>query len=109
MNRILRSQLSRNPRDLAVFDTTTGSSFGRTRRLKLFLSSIMLVITSVLSAQVSNYVFSTGTGTTLASMTGSTSLVASAQDDGVSAVTNIGFTFNFNGTSYTQFSATPMD
>jgi hypothetical protein len=31
MNRILRSQLPPNPRDLAVFDTTTGSSPGRTR------------------------------------------------------------------------------
>ncbi|MFM7769903.1 MAG: hypothetical protein ACKO8Q_05035, partial [Bacteroidota bacterium] len=30
MNRFLRSQYPPNPRDLAVFDTTTGSSSGRT-------------------------------------------------------------------------------
>ena len=37
-------------------------------------------------------------------MTGSTQLVASGQDDGVSVVTNIGFTFTYAGTAYTQFS-----
>ncbi|QBZ99006.1 Ig-like domain-containing protein [Flavobacterium sangjuense] len=42
---------------------------------------------------------------TLDPMTGSTQLLASALDDTASAVTPIGFTFNFAGTNYTQFSA----
>ena len=58
-----------------------------------------------INAQVSSYSFSAGTTGTLDPMTGSTQLVASGSDDGVSAVTNIGFTFNYAGVSYTQFSA----
>ena len=58
-----------------------------------------------INAQVSSYSFSAGTAGTLDPMTGSTQLVGSASDDGASAVTNIGFTFNYAGVSYTQFSA----
>ncbi|OYQ37242.1 hypothetical protein CHU92_08615 [Flavobacterium cyanobacteriorum] len=54
---------------------------------------------------VSGYSFATGTSGTLDPMSGSAQLVASASDDGVSAVTSIGFTFNYAGTNYTQFSA----
>ena len=32
-------------------------------------------------------------------------LVPSASDDGASVLTNIGFSFNFGGTNYTQFGA----
>ena len=57
-----------------------------------------LVLTFLLSlvrvgdvwGQVNLYTFSTGSGANLASMTGSTSLIGSGIDDGVSAVTNIG-------------------
>jgi subtilisin-like proprotein convertase family protein len=56
------------------------------------------------NAQVSSYSFTTGTGATLDAMSGSTQLVAAGSDDDVSAVTNIGFTFSFNSTNYTQFS-----
>ncbi len=38
-------------------------------------------------------------------MTGSTQLIGTGSDDGASPVTNIGFTFNYAGTNYTQFSA----
>ena len=58
-----------------------------------------------INAQVSSYSFSAGTAGTLDPMTGSTQLVGSASDDGASAVTNIGFTFNYAGVNYTQFSA----
>ena len=49
MNRILRSQLPKNPRDLAVFDTTTGSSSGRTRGgvMKGFLTFIILFLGAI--------------------------------------------------------------
>lgn len=68
---------------------------------------LMFTLGSVgnLSAQVNFYGFSAGTGGVLQDMTGSTQLIGSASDDGVSAVTGIGFTFNYAGTNYTQFSA----
>ncbi len=50
------------------------------------------------------YSFSTDTNGTLDSMTGSTQLIGSSSDDGASSVTPIGFSFTFNGVSYTQFS-----
>ena len=50
------------------------------------------------------YTFGTSTGASLTTMTGSTPLVASGQDINASALTNIGFTFNYCGTNYTQFS-----
>jgi len=60
MNRILRSQLPSNPWDLAVFDTTTGSSPGRSRGSSLFqrgLTLLTVVLFSVVgllsTAQVS--------------------------------------------------------
>jgi hypothetical protein len=46
----------------------------------------------------------TVTTATLEDMTGSTQLVASGQDDTVSAVTSIGFDFWFDGVRYSQFS-----
>jgi len=52
MNRILRSQLPPNPRDLAVFDTTTGSSPGRTRWSNFSLWGIAIIM--VLSSFVAN-------------------------------------------------------
>ncbi len=56
------------------------------------------------SAQTVNlYSFSSGTGTTLDPMTGATTLIGNNQDDAASAVTNIGFNFVYEGTTYTQF------
>ena len=55
--------------------------------------------------QAASYTYSTASGTSLKSMTGATSIVAAAQDFTSSVATNIGFTFNFGGTNYTQFSA----
>jgi hypothetical protein len=52
-----------------------------------------------------SYTFNYQTGYTLQNMTGATSIVASGSDVVASAVTNIGFPFNFGGTNYTQFSA----
>lgn len=52
------------------------------------------------------YDFSTGTSASLEDMsTGATQIIAAAQGDVASAVTNIGFTFRFAGVDYTQFSA----
>ena len=62
----------------------------------------------------SQYGFSTGNTASLAldrnsntvnMGTGTTQLIGSSVDDQASSVTNIGFTFRFNGTDYTQFTA----
>jgi len=113
MNRILRSQLPPNPRDLAVFDTTTGSSPGRTRGgfLKKFgapiLSLLFVLMLSVTGygQLLSNYAFTSSAGTYTA-ISGGTQAVAGNTDTGNSGGTalGIGFSFVFNGTTYTQFS-----
>jgi hypothetical protein len=72
--------------------------------LPLVLGIFLVLSGSKAFAQLSTYTFGTTTTGTLSSMTGSTSLVGSNSDDGVSAVTNIGFTFSFNGVAHTQFS-----
>ncbi len=66
----------------------------------------LLFFSHLLRSQTTGvYFFTTGTGGSLTTMTGSTQLVAAATDDGASSVTNIGFTFTYGGcTNYTQFS-----
>lgn len=66
---------------------------------------VILFFSSSVQAAVSPYSFSTLTGVSLE--TGSfTNLLGTSMDDDASALTNIGFTFTYNGTNYTQFSAT---
>jgi hypothetical protein len=112
MNRILRSQLPPNPRDLAVFDTTTGSSPGRTRGGFLkkfgipFLSMLFVLMFSVTGfGQLSNYAFNSAAGT-YTPIVGGTQAVAGGVDSGNSGGTplGIGFSFVYNGITYTQFS-----
>ena len=57
MNRILRSQLPPNPKDLAVFDTTTGSSPERTRwsNFSKWGVAIMIVLSSFMANAQMNY------------------------------------------------------
>ena len=65
-----------------------------------------LVLTAAgLPQTVAGYQFSTATGATLDAMAGASQLVGPAQDDGISSLTNIGFTFKYGGVNYTQFSA----
>ncbi len=57
---------------------------------------------------VNAYNFSAGTGTTLDPMTGATTVIGSGVDDTPTAApANIGFDFNFNGVTYTQYSVSP--
>ena len=59
----------------------------------------------VVQAQTVNlYSFSSGSGASLDPMSGASTLLGSSQDDAASAVTNIDFAFNYEGTNYTQFS-----
>lgn len=53
------------------------------------------------------YTFAASTGATLDPMTGATTIGSGPNDDTPYAASNIGFTFNYNGTNFTQFSASP--
>lgn len=68
------------------------------------LMACLLLIFTAAWAGVDDYIFSQYGGTYTA-ITGGTQIIASGQDDTVSGLTNIGFTFKFNGTDFTQFSA----
>jgi hypothetical protein len=91
---------TRASRSLINYDSR--NSFG----LYSFKAALVFLffVSSVQGQTVAQYAFGTGTGGTLNAMTGSTQLVASAQDDTASSVTSIGFTFTYAGTAYTQFS-----
>ena len=98
---------------------------GQKPLFRFFGGMIMLLFATIVSfsslkaqtisatASTANFSFATGTNASLAldfnsnavDMTsGTTSLVASATDNGASAVTNIGFNFPFGGDNWTQFS-----
>lgn len=76
---------------------------------KEILFSLVLLscsLSSFAQTPVNTYSFTTTTTAVLDDVTSPTgSLVSSGSDDVASAVTNIGFTFNYAGTNYTQFSA----
>lgn len=66
---------------------------------------IFLSFSTIAYSQVNGYSFATSTGVALEDMSsGTTQLIAGGIDDGVSTITNLGFTFYYNCTSYTQFS-----
>ncbi|MEO8406696.1 MAG: hypothetical protein ABI480_18935, partial [Chitinophagaceae bacterium] len=75
---------------------------------KLFFSVAFISLlfnASIVRAQISSYSFSTSTGNAME--TGVfTNLLGTDLDDDVSSVTDIGFTFKFGGTDYTDFSVT---
>ena len=74
---------------------------------RVVLLALLMISASIFpsKAQVNTYTFSTATGTVLEDVSSFTGfLISSASDDVASSVTNIGFTFNYAGTSYTQFS-----
>ena len=74
-------------------------------KLKLFLLILLSLSFNTADALLSSYGLSAPTAT-LDPMSGGTitTLIAANQNDLASAVTAIGFTFTFNGVSYTQFS-----
>ncbi|MBP6641756.1 MAG: hypothetical protein KA186_01615, partial [Flavobacteriales bacterium] len=69
----------------------------------LTLVSAML-LTNATAQNVSLYSFSATGGATLDAMSGASVILGSNQDDTPSAVTGIGFNFNYEGTNYTDFS-----
>ena len=72
-------------------------------RFLLFLILFSCTLTSSRAA-LSSYGFSIATGVALDDSTSAIQLIATAQDNTSSVVTNIGFNFILNGTTYTQFS-----
>ncbi|MBS1937210.1 MAG: hypothetical protein JSS84_05300, partial [Bacteroidetes bacterium] len=83
-------------------DSETKIHRGRWRRGLLALACGAMLSTAF-AQTVNLYSFSTGSGS-LDPMSGASTLIGSGQDDAASAVTNIGFSFNYEGTNYTQFS-----
>lgn len=81
-------------------------SFSFIRQLRFSgLLLLLLMNASISQAQVNGYTFTSTTGNTLESG-GFTNLMGTFLDDDVSATTNIGFTFRYAGTDYTNFSVT---
>ena len=76
--------------------------------MKKFLFLTLMLATLGLSGfaqSLSDYVMATGTDATKwIQLTDTTNIIVGTGDSKASAVTNIGFTFNFAGTDYTQFS-----
>lgn len=69
-----------------------------------FFVIIFCLLSKILFSQTANnYAVSTGTGGTIRAP-GWTQIIGNCQDDGVSAVQSIGFTFVYEGINYTQFS-----
>ncbi len=67
---------------------------------------LFISLTCIMAQAVSEYTFATATNGSLEDMsTGTTTLLSGYSDSGATAVTDIGFTFTFSGTAYTQFSA----
>ena len=64
-------------------------------------------LTPFVTSPVSGYTFTASSGAALDPMTGATPIGAAPNDDTPYAATNIGFTFNFDGANFTQFSASP--
>ncbi|MBL7955570.1 MAG: hypothetical protein JNJ91_11050, partial [Flavobacteriales bacterium] len=67
-----------------------------------FISALLLA--SAAAQNVSLYSFSSSAGGTLDPMSGASVLIGSGQDDTPSSVSSIGFTFNYEGASYNDFS-----
>ena len=69
----------------------------------VLMCTLMVPMGRVWGQGLENYTFTTGTGGTTYSPTW-TQLIASGEDDEVSSLTSIGFTFKYDGVDYTQFS-----
>lgn len=75
------------------------------RKLKFLGAFVLALNANSLHAQVNTYGFTSSTGNTLESG-GFTNLLGSFMDDDVSSMANIGFSFNYGGANYTDFSVT---
>lgn len=88
----------------------TNTSPSRTRPLSRWRKALLLFAagalccTSIYAQPVAAYTFAATTGT-YTPLTGGAQIIAPGTDSGASTAQNIGFTFVYNGTAFTQFSA----
>ena len=75
-----------------------------TRRIGSVTLVSALLLVSASAQNVSLYTFSSSGGGTLDPMSSASVLIGSGQDDTPSAVSSIGFAFNYEGTNYSDFS-----
>ena len=94
-------------KNLINFDSRNSFGLYSFKAALVFLFLIVGIGNNAFGQTVAQYTFGTGTTGSMNAMTSSTQLCASANDDTASAVTNIGFTFTYAGTAYTQFSVSP--
>ncbi len=101
----------------ATVTVTNGITVNATATPSIFCSGSTVQLIgagTIVSPALNTYQFTTAaSGGTLDAMTGATTVIASgtvnagAGDNTPSAVQNIGFSFSFNGTAYTQYSVSP--
>ncbi len=76
------------------------------KKFTLLFVMLLISLTCIMAQTVAEYTFATVTNGSLEDMSsGTTTLLSGYSDSGATAVTDIGFSFTFCGTSYTQFSA----
>jgi gliding motility-associated-like protein len=81
--------------------------FGKGSMINILGIVMLFVLSMKVSGQnVSIYTFAQTSGT-YSAISGGTTILASANDDTESSLTNIGFTFIYHGVAYTQFAASP--
>ncbi|WP_430406264.1 T9SS type A sorting domain-containing protein [Fluviicola sp.] len=84
------------------------SSVTATPAAVCFGNNSQLQANATVSTLARNYSFSTSTGAVLDPMVGSTQVINASNDDTPTAASApIGFTFNFNGVNYTNYSVSP--
>jgi hypothetical protein len=100
MNKFCSKPISQNDGSQGIVN----KSMRFLKSIKLLLLTLVIVLSGIgnATAQVSTYTYATAAGT-YSAVTGTT--ILGNVDDGNSSATNIGFTFKFNGTDFTQFVA----
>ncbi len=84
------------------------SSVTATPAVVCFGNNSQLQANATVTTLARNYSFSTSTGAVLDPMVGSTQVINASNDDTPTAASApIGFTFNFNGVNYTNYSVSP--
>ncbi len=91
---------------ITVSDAVTATASATPATVCSGANSQLLASVGGAATTVDKYVFSTTTGA-LDTMTGATVIGSAPNDDTGYAASNIGFTFNYDGQTYTQFSASP--
>ncbi|HNQ68865.1 MAG TPA: hypothetical protein PKN32_10830 [Bacteroidales bacterium] len=94
---------------LILYCDIKGISLWQVVKVRLLIIPIVLLLlttqVNIFSQNVSTYIFTQTTGPYSSISGTSLTLESGSADDGYYPLTNIGFTFNFHGSDFTQFSA----